>query len=103
MPSRIDSHRPLRMTARRKRTDDRPSAAARGYCTTEHAAWKKSVHARDAWQCVTCGRVVTGRQAHADHIVPIAAGGARYDLSNGQTLCRPCHSRKTAKESVKKT
>ncbi|NBW22315.1 MAG: HNH endonuclease, partial [Caulobacteraceae bacterium] len=32
-------------------------------------------------------------------IVPIAAGGSRYDLANGQTLCISCHSRKTSAES----
>jgi len=38
------------------------------------------------------------KEAQADHIVPIARGGARYDLANGQTLCIRCHARKTLRE-----
>jgi hypothetical protein len=29
-----------------------------------------------------------------DHIVPLQDGGAPFDLSNLQSLCRPCHNRK---------
>ncbi len=32
-----------------------------------------------------------------DHIVPLSQGGAD-DESNWQALCKPCHSRKTARE-----
>jgi hypothetical protein len=38
------------------------------------------------------------REAHADHVVAISQGGARYDLANGQTLCIACHARKTLQE-----
>ena len=31
-----------------------------------------------------------------DHIVPINKGGAPLDLNNLQSLCYPCHSRKSA-------
>ena len=35
-----------------------------------------------------------------DHIKPMRNGGAVYELSNLQTLCRaPCHFEKTAKEN----
>lgn len=54
---------------------------------------------RDAWTCRECGRVCDGhREAQADHIVPIRAGGARYDVANGQTLCIACHARKGHRE-----
>lgn len=54
---------------------------------------------RDAWTCRDCGRVCSDkREAQADHIVPIAQGGARYDLVNGQCLCIACHARKTLRE-----
>jgi hypothetical protein len=33
-----------------------------------------------------------------DHIVPLADGGT-HELSNMQTLCRPCHRAKTAREA----
>ena len=45
-----------------------------------------------------CGRI--DQANHADHILPIAIGGERYDVANGQTLCHSCHSRKTAQESA---
>lgn len=34
-----------------------------------------------------------------DHIIPIALGGDEYDLNNLQTLCKPCHKKKTSKEA----
>lgn len=40
--------------------------------------------------CVSCH---TNPATHADHIDP---DGRRFDLRNGQGLCHPCHSRKTA-------
>jgi 5-methylcytosine-specific restriction protein A len=33
-----------------------------------------------------------------DHIKPIAEGGEALDLDNLQTLCEPCHRKKSAKE-----
>lgn len=44
--------------------------------------------------CVRCGEVATD----VDHINPIAAGGQPFALSNTQSLCRQCHSRKTRSE-----
>ena len=32
-----------------------------------------------------------------DHIQPIAEGGARLDPANLRPLCKPCHSRHTAR------
>jgi 5-methylcytosine-specific restriction endonuclease McrA len=48
-------------------------------------------------------RVAYGREMHADHVVPISQGGARYDVANGEARCVGCHSRKTAKENAKRT
>jgi 5-methylcytosine-specific restriction protein A len=100
MPNRIPTHQPLRMRPRIRRDDTaRPNAAARGYCSKAHRAWRQAVLTRDAWTCRECQRVCDDkREAHADHIVPINQGGDRYDVGNGQTLCVRCHSRKTAKE-----
>ena len=99
MPQRIPSHRPLRVRQRRRDDTGRPNAAARGYCDKAHRRWRQAVLTRDAWTCRQCGRVCSGnKEAHADHIVPIAQGGERYDLANGQTLCASCHGSKSASE-----
>lgn len=55
---------------------------------------------RDAWACVVCGKIDNAN--HADHVVPIAQGGERYDVGNGQTLCVVCHGRKTRQEQSQK-
>lgn len=48
---------------------------------------------RDGWQCVQCG--ARGR-LEVDHIIPVRDAPERaYDLTNLQTLCVACHSRKT--------
>lgn len=66
--------------------------------------WRKDVFARDAFTCTGCGQV--GGPLQADHIEPLAllierhqittleaafACGPIWDLSNGRTLCVPCH------------
>ena len=50
---------------------------------------------RDSWRCQKCGKA--GR-LECDHRVPMDAGGAVYDLTNLQTLCRGCHISKTRLE-----
>lgn len=35
-----------------------------------------------------------------DHIVPLSAGGDPAAVSNMAPICKPCHRRKTARESV---
>ena len=54
---------------------------------------------RAGFRCQICGKIDTGRPLHADHIKPIAEGGEKLDLQNGQALCHSCHSRKTATEN----
>lgn len=102
MPHRPPSFRPLRLKSYKK-DEDRPTAAQQGYCSKSHKSWRKAVLARDGWQCQSCGRICTASdpktRAHADHIKPIAEGGDRYDLTNGQCLCASCHSIKTAREN----
>ena len=51
---------------------------------------------RDNWRCVQCAK--RGR-LEVDHIKSMNTGGAVYELSNLQTLCRACHFEKTAKEN----
>ena len=53
------------------------------------------VFARDGWRCRNCGRA--GR-LECDHVVPLRDGGDPWDKSNLQTLCRPCHIEKSARD-----
>lgn len=53
-------------------------------------ATRAAVYARDGGACRHCG---TTQNLSVDHIIAWSKGGA-HDLSNFQTLCRPCNSRK---------
>ena len=57
---------------------------------------RRAVLDRDRWRCQKCGRA--GR-LEIDHVVPLDAGGAVYDMDNLQALCRGCHIDKTAGEN----
>lgn len=71
----------------------RGTAAERGY-GAHHGRWRKMVLARDPLcRHPGCGAPATD----ADHIVPLARGGT-WSLQNGQGLCHPHHSEKTARE-----
>lgn len=51
---------------------------------------------RDGWRCVECGN--SGR-LEVDHIKPVRSHPElAFELSNLQTLCASCHSRKTRLE-----
>ena len=54
------------------------------------------VFERDSWRCVRCGKV--GR-LEADHIVPLAKGGAPYALDNIQSLCSEDHRLKSLEDA----
>jgi 5-methylcytosine-specific restriction protein A len=51
---------------------------------------------RDRRTCYLCGAPAT----EADHVVPIAEGGAN-DLSNGRAVCASCHASKSAEEQAR--
>ena len=49
--------------------------------------------------CVVCeSRGFVSAVQEVDHIVPIRLGGSPFDWDNLQSLCKSCHSRKSAKE-----
>lgn len=59
----------------------------------EMREWRRKVFERDNYTCVFCHQV--GGDLNADHIKPFALyPELRSELSNGRTLCVPCH-RKT--------
>lgn len=68
------------------------------------AYWRRSVKRRDNYICQMCG--LDGKiecthcgekpEMHADHIKPwVDYPELRFELSNGQTLCKKCHRSKT--------
>lgn len=56
----------------------------------DYRLWRESVFKRDSWTCVLCSK--KGVKIHADHIKPFAYfPELRFELTNGRTLCVPCH------------
>lgn len=63
---------------------------ASAYQTKEYKEWRKSVFERDNYTCQFCG--YRGGDLNADHIKTWAEfPDLRYKVSNGRTLCVPCH------------
>ncbi len=76
----------------------RPTTAERGY----DARWRKLriQHLRQHPFCEHCKRDGRAELAtEVDHIRPISTGGGVLDPDNLQSLCKPCHSRKTLAEN----
>jgi hypothetical protein len=52
--------------------------------------WRRAVFARDGFRCVACG--INDHRLQADHIKPFSLFPLlRFDVSNGRTMCKPCH------------
>ncbi len=79
-------------------TDDRPSAAARGYDSRWRKARARFLKANPL--CVKCkegGRLVAATVV--DHIVPHRGDRQLFwDQRNWQSLCKKCHDQKTRNE-----
>lgn len=59
-----------------------------------HALRRRVVREEPFCQAPGCNNLTTD----ADHVVPIAEGGAPFDRANVQGLCKKHHSEKTARE-----
>lgn len=61
-----------------------------GRSSREYAQWRMTIFQRDNFTCQMCG--IRGGKLHADHILPWSTHRElRFELSNGRTLCIPCH------------
>lgn len=78
------------------------------YGLPEHRAWRAAVLRRAGFRCEAiedarrCPRMAPQYRLEADHIIEIADGGSRYDLTNGQCLCRHHHKLKTDQAQAKR-
>ena len=58
--------------------------------------FRTRVGARRNWICERCrerGLIRSGNELH--HKVPLSEGGAKYDETNVELLCKSCHSTET--------
>lgn len=66
-------------------------ARAADYSRPEYKQFRAAVVERDNWTCQDCGK--RGGRLGVHHIKSWAEHpDLRYDVSNGTTLCRPCHN-----------
>ncbi len=80
---------------------DRRADPSRSDAFYSSAVWRRlrAAHLSEYPLCVECeakGRTVAA--TIVDHKTPIKQGGAPLDPENLQSLCNPCHSRKSALE-----
>ena len=71
----------------------------KGGVTSEHSiarkslhyrTWRDAVYRRDGWRCIICG---DRHNLVAHHIKSFSEHRElRFDIANGQTLCRSCHA-----------
>lgn len=93
MPTRAPTHKPPRPACKVHGYPE-PSRQKRRALHTGSKAWERLrliVLRRDLYECRACG----GRGDQVDHVDGNDSNNA---LANLQTLCGPCHSRKTAME-----
>lgn len=61
----------------------------------EYKQWVKQILEKDDYRCMDCGQ--RGGELEADHIYSFAEyPRLRFEIHNGQTLCKNCHRIKTS-------
>jgi len=58
---------------------------------------RRVIYARDGGICMKCGTQVSDKNYHVDHIIPLAKGGAEWDLDNLEMSCHLCNLQKGTK------
>ncbi len=67
--------------------------------SAQYKTWRDSVYRKDNWSCADCGIHCQKGNIVAHHLVSFADHPElRYEINNGQVLCRPCHARVHAEE-----
>lgn len=96
MPWKNKSHAARERDSRIPTVDVRPGASVRGYDHRWHKTSKRHLKTEPLCRlCKAAGFIVAA--VLVDHIIPLSQGGTDGP-TNRQSLCRPCHAKKTAKE-----
>jgi 5-methylcytosine-specific restriction endonuclease McrA len=70
------------------------------FMATDWGRIRRVVFERDGATCMKCSARLSGNAFHVDHIVPLAQGGAEWDLDNLELSCERCNLSKGAKTEV---
>ena len=97
-PGYCETHKHAEVNRKRRIDERRGSSTQRGYGYRWSKAAKGWLLAHPLCaQCERQGRVTAG--VEVDHIIPHRGDQDLFwDSENWQSLCKPCHSRKTARE-----
>lgn len=63
-----------------------------------HAMIRAKIIKEKGGVCDACGWAHPSNELILDHVLPIALGGAEFEESNLQILCRDCNKTKTAQD-----
>lgn len=62
--------------------------------------WVKTLRAKRQVRCYWCGRKISGKHIHIDHVIPVSKGG-HFTIDNLAASCPPCNHSKSAKPIAK--
>lgn len=89
-----------REAERRKRDAMRPAAHLRGYDAAWHAL-RRAFIAAHPWCAMCAARGIERRAEVVDHVQGVReAPHLRLDPGNLRSMCRPCHTRRTAADPM---
>lgn len=91
-----DNHKPAQEAKNKQRLKKRWSSSEKNIYNNRN--WR-SIRANQLALEPLCNKCL-GPANVVDHIIPVNSGGAFDEPSNLQSLCAPCHNRKTGNERV---
>ena len=67
------------------------------FMVTDWQRVRRVIYERDGGRCMKCGREVSRKEYHVDHIVALTNGGDEWDLGNLELSCPRCNLSKGAR------